>query len=98
VANGLRVTINLSRTDVPLRKNDGVRTTSNGMFGDIALELVPGSSQAAPLPDGGVLAEVAPDAAALRRQAAGEELVRSLTHVFTSDSTHDSAGRARAKP
>ena len=98
VPNGLRVTIRLTRTDVPLRSGDGVRATSNGVFGDIGLELVPGSGQSPALADGGVLAEVAQDPATLRRRAAGEAFVRSLTRALTQDSTHDLVGRARVKP
>jgi ABC-type transporter Mla subunit MlaD len=96
--NGLRVTITLSRPDVPLRTGDGARARLNGLFGDVALELVPVSGTGGPLPEGGILSEVPPDADMLRLQLASEELSRSLARVLNPDSARDSLRKAPRKP
>jgi ABC-type transporter Mla subunit MlaD len=96
--NGLRVTITLSRPDVPLRTSDGARARPNGLFGDIALELVPVSGPGAPLAEGGILLEVPPDAEMLRNQIASEALSRSLARVFSPDTARDSLRKEPRKP
>jgi ABC-type transporter Mla subunit MlaD len=100
---GLRLTIALSRRDVPLRSGDAVRITPNGIFGDYSLEIVPGPASAAPLADGGVLGEALPDSAALRQRALADAFVRRLGESLRGDSAHrpatdSSAAHPPAKP
>ena len=98
VPDGLRLTIALSRPDVPLRQGDGVRVKPNGIFGDIALEFVPGASSAPPLAPGMVLHEAAVDSASLAQQALGRMLLQRLAREFVRDTARDSSARAGAKP
>lgn len=98
VPEGLRLTIALSRRDVPLRSSDGVRVKPNGILGDIAVELVPGAGSAPPIGEGAVLHEVALDSATLRQRAVGEAILRRLARDVVGDSARDSSGSARARP
>ena len=98
VPDGLRLTIALSRSDVPLRQDDGVRVKPNGILGDIALELVPGASSAPPVAQGTVLHEAALDSATLAQQAIGKALLQRLARDFVRDSARDSSAQAGAKP
>lgn len=98
VPEGLRLTIALSRRDVPLRGSDGVRVKPNGILGDIALELVPGAGSAPPVGEGAVLHEVAVDSATLVQRAVGAALLRRLARDVVGDSARDSSAGARGKP
>lgn len=90
--DGLRLTIALSRRDVPLRSGDGVRATPNGIFGDLDVEIVPGPASAPPLAAGGSLGEAAPDSAAIRQRALADAFVRRLGDAFQSDSARPTRG------
>lgn len=98
VSDGLRLTIALSRPDVPLRSSDGVRVKPNGILGDVGLELVPGPSSAPAIGEGAVLHQVAVDSATLRQQAVAEALLRRLARDLVHDSARDSSARARTRP
>ena len=98
VPDGLRLTISLSRPDVPLRQGDGVRVKPNGIFGDIVLELVPGASSAPPVTQGTLLHEAPLDSATVAQQAVGKALLQRFARDFMRDSARDSSVRAGGKP
>ena len=76
--SSVRVTIALRRDDLPLRRGDGVRMTHMGIFGDVALEIVPGPAGAPRVRDGDVLGAAPPDRTMLRREAAAESALVEL--------------------
>ena len=98
VPAGVRLTIALDRSDIPLRQGDSVRMKPDGIFGDMSLVIVPAPGAAPPAGDGAVLHEAAVDPASLRRQALGEAMLRHLRAALTSDSVPDSTARSGAKP
>lgn len=67
-AKGVRFAIVLSRTDVPLRAGDLVRVQPHGVFGEQAVEIVPGPANAPPLEPGGTLHAAPPDTLADTRR------------------------------
>ena len=98
VPGGVRLTITITRPDVPLRQGDGVRLRSNGILADVAVELVPGNQPALPGVDGTVLAELRPDSATLQREAIREALLRRIVIGPAGDSASKSPAGAAGKP
>ena len=98
VPGGLRLTITLDRADVPLLRGDSIRVRPNGVFGDIALEIVPGPGGAGAAQPGVVLHEASPDAAMVRQQAVGEALLRRMAHGLAPNSAPDSSAKVPPRP
>ena len=85
--SGVRVLIRLARDDVPLRVGDSLAVRPDGIFGGVALEVVPGHGAAQPLPAGAVLPGTVPDTAAWTARAAmAEGIARAAFSRFSRDS------------
>ena len=85
--SGVRVLIRLSRDDVPSRVGDSLAVRPDGLFGGVALEVVPGPGAARPLPAGVVLPGTMPDTAAWAARAAmAEGIARAALSKFGRDS------------
>lgn len=76
--SAVRLALRIRRPDAPLRAGDRVAVHTVGLFGDRAIEIVPGPGDAAPLADGATLATVPPDTLAPAREAAATAVAKVL--------------------
>ena len=80
----VRLTIGLTRPDVPLRVRDGVRLVAEGVFGDYTLDVIPGPDTAMALPRGGTLRAAPRDSVV--------ELRREVLEATAAAALHDMGG------
>lgn len=84
------LTIHLTRADVPLRSTDRIDVRPVGLFGDVAVTIVPGSHVGRAWRAGDTLRAVPTDTLASARQAAVRALVdAALSRVLAPDSGRD---------
>ena len=92
----VRITIGLTRSDVPLRSRDGIRLAAEGLFGDRTLDVIPGPVTAPALRRGGTLGAAPRDSAAeLRREvleAAAAAALRDIGGVWRRDTSVRDSG------
>jgi ABC-type transporter Mla subunit MlaD len=98
--SGVRLVLRIRRADAPLLTGDRVALRAVGMFGDAAVEIVPGPSSAPPLGDSTTLAAVPPDTFALAREAAAQAVAKAkIAEFFRRDSVSPTAPTAsRSRP
>ena len=76
------------RSDAPLRSDDRAAVRPFGLFGDAAVEIIPGPESASLLGDSATLAAVPPDTLAPVREAAAQEVAKGIiAPLFQRDST-----------
>ena len=85
-----RVTIALTQADAPLRSSDQVEIVPVGMFGDVALKIVPTGDHGQPIAPGTVLQGVATPRPKVPRTEAVDSVASLLRRVVGApgDSSH----------
>ena len=98
--SGVRLVLRIRRADAPLLAGDRVALRTVGLFGDAAVEIVPGPGSAPPLGDSTTLAAVPPDTLAPAREAAAQAVAKAIIGpFFQRDSVSPSAPPAsRSRP
>ena len=81
----VRVTIVLIQADVALRSSDQVEIVPVGMFGDVALKIVPTGDQGQPIAPGMVLRGVAIPTSKVVRAEAADSVAALLQRVIGAD-------------
>ncbi len=92
---GVRIDLQIERSDAPIRTRDTVRITSVGAFGEQVVDIRPGVQSAPLIPHGATLPTVKPDSTVSLPVEVWRSIVQKLG--IQSDSTADSAAQAARK-
>ena len=93
----VRVTIRITRADVPMRRGTAARIGPTGIFGDNDVELVPSATPSAPpLPPGSTLERAGPDSAQLAAEARAAAVRNALARDIIEGRTGRDSGTATA--
>jgi ABC-type transporter Mla subunit MlaD len=76
--SGVRLALRIGRPDAPLRAGDRVALRPLGIFGEVAVHIVPGPASAPALGDSATLAAVPPDTLASARDAAVQAAAKAV--------------------
>ena len=87
---GIRAELLIRRPDAPIQVNDRVAIRAVGIFRDQAIDIIPASTDAAPLRDGDTLHAAPPDSLAPTREALTRAVVQEFARRFgISDSSRN---------
>jgi ABC-type transporter Mla subunit MlaD len=92
---GVRIDLQIERSDAPIRTQDTVRISSVGAFGEQVVDIRPGVQSAPLIPHGATLPTVKPDTTVTLPVEVWRSIVRKLG--IQADSTADSAVKGTPK-